>query len=286
MNLNALQAFVAIHGEGGFHGAARRLNITQTAVSARIRTLEQAVGSVLFDRGPGGTRLTAAGRQLLPHAEQMLRTWDFVSSDLLGGGRERSSLRLGAQLSVWDALLVDLAVWLEEEREQVPFTLNYDHTLDMAQAVRQRLLDLVIVNEAPPAAAELEVVTLEPEKLVLVSPEPLTSGDDMPLFVDLQFGAEYEAQLHAALPGRSRRHIVLGNALMGLRYLLRRGGIGYFPRAMVAEFLAQGRLHPVRSAPEIELSCYALYLTDNPALPQIRDVLGALERIRPGTAVA
>ncbi|WP_245596989.1 LysR family transcriptional regulator [Leisingera aquimarina] len=280
MQINAFETFLAIEAAGSFHGAARRLHITQTAVSARIKALEEGLGASLFERGPGGTRLSAAGRQFLPYAEQMMRTWEFVSGDLRESLAGRVSLRLGAQLSVWDPLLVDVAVWLEQAQGTVPFTLNYDHGLNMAEAVARRLLDLAIVNEVP-AGTRLGVEELPPEELVLVSDQRLRLGRDaLPLFINLEFGSEYAAQVQQVLPQRSRQHIVLGNAPMGLRYLMKRGGMGYFPAYMAAGALAAGQIHRVEGARDIQLSCKVLYLPDNPALEQIRQVLQGLREMR------
>lgn len=280
MQINSFETFLAIEATGSFHGAARVLNITQTAVSARIKALEEALGTPLFDRGPGGTRLSEAGRQFQPYAEQMMQTWEFVSGDLKASLAGRVPLRLGAQLSVWDLVLVDVAVWLEAEQGTVPFTLNYDHAMNMGEAVARRLLDLAIVNEVP-AGTGLAVEELPPERLVLVADQPLRLGRDaLPLFINLEFGSEYDARLREVLPRRSRQHIVLGNALMGLRYLQKRGGMGYFPAYMAAEALAAGALHAVEGAPEISLSCRALYLPDNPAVEHIRQVLQGLQEVR------
>ncbi|WP_424980107.1 LysR family transcriptional regulator [Leisingera sp. S232] len=282
MQVSAFKTFLAIEAAGSFHAAARALNVTQTTVSARIKALEAALGTPLFERGPGGTRLSMAGRQFLPYAEQMMRTWEFVSGDLKASLAGQVPLRLGAQLSVWDPLLVDVAVWLEEVQGTVPFTLNYDHTMNMGEAVVRRLLDVAIVNEVPPGT-RLTAQELPPERLVLVANRPLRLGQDgLPLFINLEFGAEYDAQLHDVLPARRRQHIVLGNALMGLRYLQGRGGMGYFPACMVAEALAAGALHLVQGAPEIHLSCRALYLPDNPALEHIRQVVRGLHEVRGG----
>ncbi|UWQ60446.1 LysR family transcriptional regulator [Leisingera caerulea] len=280
MQINSFETFLAIEATGSFHGAARVLNVTQTTVSARIKALEDRLGVALFERGPGGTRLSEAGRQFMPYAEQMVRTWEFVSGDLKASLAGRVPLRLGAQLSVWDPVLVDVAVWLEAEQGTVPFTLNYDHAMNMGEAVARRLLDLAIVNEVP-AGSGLAAEELPPERLVLVSDQPLRLGrDTLPLFINLEFGSEYDAQLRDVLPRRSRQHIVLGNALMGLRYLMKRGGMGYFPAYMAAEALAAGQIHAVEAAPEINLGCKALYLPDNPGLPHIRQALQGLHAVR------
>lgn len=282
MQIAVLETFLAIATTGSFHAAALKLNVTQTTVSARIKALETGLGAQLFDRGRGGTRLSAAGVRLMPHAEQMLRSWEFVSAEIATDPGARGALRLGAQLSLWDALLVDMAVWLEQEQGVVPFTLNYDHALDMGVAVAERLVDLALVHDRPTQPG-IEVTDLPDERLTLVSDQPLTLGrDEMPLFINLEFCAEYDRLWQQVMPPGSRQHIVLGNVAMGLRYLMRRGGVGYFPEVMVAGLLRRGRLHAVRGAPDMRLACRAIHLRDNPALGQIETAIAGLRKLRGG----
>ena len=74
MNLNELQAFLAVADTGSFSRAAERLHLTQPAVSKRIRALEDELECRLFDRVGRRIYLTDAGRVLQPRAESMLRT--------------------------------------------------------------------------------------------------------------------------------------------------------------------------------------------------------------------
>ena len=66
----ALECVAAIVEEGGFERAARKLHITQSAVSQRLRSLEAQVGSVLVER-TRPVKPTSAGRLLLKHAKQL-----------------------------------------------------------------------------------------------------------------------------------------------------------------------------------------------------------------------
>ncbi|CUH86129.1 HTH-type transcriptional regulator YofA [Phaeobacter sp. CECT 5382] len=284
MQMNAIDTFLAIARDGSFHAAAEALNVTQTTVSARIRVLEEELSISLFDRGPGGTQLTASGRQFRPYAEQMQRTWAFLKSGGAAPLQDRLSLRLGAQLSMWDAMLVDLVIWLEEQKGKLPFILNYDHALNMGEAVTQQLLDLAIVTEAP-HGTRLQVEDLPPEELILVSDQLLDlagpqMGQNLPLFINLDFGRHYDRQVQEVIPKGSRQHIVLGNAGMALRYLHKRGGMGFFPRSMVAEALQDGRLQPVAGVAPMWLDCKALYHSGSPILSQIEEALQGLRSLR------
>lgn len=284
MQMNAIDTFLTIAATGSFHAAAEVLNITQTTVSARIKVLERELSISLFERGPAGTRLSAAGQQFRPYAEQLQQTWRFVRSGGVAALQERISLRMGAQLSMWDGLLVDLAIWLEEQKGKLPFTLNYDHALNMAEAVAQQLLDLAITSEVP-HGTRLRVAELPPERLLLVSHQRYSLAEvqdpkRQPLFVNLDFGRQYAQNLQAVLPKDRQQHIVLGNAAMGLRYLKMRGGMGYFPEGMVADALDSAALMEVSGAPEILLDCKALYHPETPVLAQIEEALEGLQQLR------
>jgi DNA-binding transcriptional LysR family regulator len=72
MELSELEAFVTISRAGGFTRAAELLHLSQPAISRRIELLERELGASLFERLPGGIRLTEAGLALLPYAQQVL----------------------------------------------------------------------------------------------------------------------------------------------------------------------------------------------------------------------
>jgi DNA-binding transcriptional LysR family regulator len=72
MELNEIEAFIAINRAGGFTRAAELLHLSQPAVSRRIELLEHELGAPLFERLPGGIRLSEAGQAFLPYAQQAL----------------------------------------------------------------------------------------------------------------------------------------------------------------------------------------------------------------------
>src|SRR5437867_9090019 len=80
MEIPQVEAFLAVGTFGGFRRAAAALRLTQPAVSARIRALEDSLSVRLFERGRQGhgLALSAAGRALRPPAEQLLRAGALV----------------------------------------------------------------------------------------------------------------------------------------------------------------------------------------------------------------
>src|SRR3954451_9926310 len=106
----ALEALAAIVEEGGFDRAAQRLNITQSAVSQRLRSLESQAGTVLIVRSRP-LKPTAAGHLLLKHTKQLRllradleRDMQELAPSLLGGARdeERISIAINADsIATW-----------------------------------------------------------------------------------------------------------------------------------------------------------------------------------------
>src|SRR5919106_1652029 len=95
------EAFVRVARAGSISRAAEELYVTQPALTARIQALERSLGSELFVRSRHGSRLTEAGRALLPHAERALsalrRGQEAVAEVASGGG---GRLTIGAAPAV------------------------------------------------------------------------------------------------------------------------------------------------------------------------------------------
>ena len=92
MELYQLRSFAAVAELGHLTRAAERLHVSQPALSAQIKALEDELAVVLFERGAGGMSLTAAGRQLLPEAERVIAAAQVLRSQALAlqGAVERS----------------------------------------------------------------------------------------------------------------------------------------------------------------------------------------------------
>jgi DNA-binding transcriptional LysR family regulator len=72
MELYLLRTFVTVADQGHLTKAAALLHVTQPAVSGQIKALEEQLKLKLFERGPGGVRLTKAGEALLPYAKAVV----------------------------------------------------------------------------------------------------------------------------------------------------------------------------------------------------------------------
>lgn len=278
MDLKLLQTFLAVVETESFHRAADRLHITQAAVSSRIRALEDILEAELFLRGPGGTRMSDAGKQLRPHAEQLLAHWQQIAGSIGHRSANRIALRVGCQLSIWDSLLVDLTIWAENTLGKLLLTLNFDHESNALDLVRKQIVDMTISLE-PASAGRLTSIQLPPERMVLIADHPCSMSDtELPLFINFQLGSQYDAEVHDTL-GDHSGHIFLGNAAMGVEYLQRRGGMAFCPSRMVRNALAQERVFLVEGGGNFDINRYAVYDPVGPAAPLVEQILPGLHQV-------
>ena len=100
MDINQARTFLEVASCGSFIMAAERMHVTQTAVSARIRTLEQQLGRQLFVRNKAGARLTSAGERFMRHAATMVQVWERARHQVaLPPGRD-DAVSIGCELSL------------------------------------------------------------------------------------------------------------------------------------------------------------------------------------------
>jgi len=97
MEIKQLKAFLAIAETKTFTAGAKRVNVTQAAISMQIRQLEEELGLQLFTRTPRRVILTEAGEYLLERARKILREHDSAVAEIAElGGVERGRLRIGS----------------------------------------------------------------------------------------------------------------------------------------------------------------------------------------------
>jgi DNA-binding transcriptional LysR family regulator len=275
MDITLARTFLEVSASGSFVLAAQRMHLTQTAVSARIRTLEEQLGRRLFVRNKAGARLTAAGERFVRHATTLIQVWEQARQHVaLPAGREEG-VSLGAELSLWQPLLADWLVWMHRACPEVALRAEVDSPTRLLDRVHEGSLDLAVLYN-PPQRPDLVSELLIEEKLVMVtSASDGTMQPNQYIYVD--WGSSFVANHQAAFPELSSPPVSISLGPLALTYLLTVGGSGYFRSGTVQPFLVEGRLRQVANAPEFSWSAYTVYRT--------RREGHVIERVRQGLHV-
>ena len=151
MEIRQLKAFLAIAEAKTFTAGARRVNVTQAAISMQIRQLEEEVGLQLFTRTPRRVILTEAGEYLLERARKILREHDSALAEIAEvAGAEMGRLRIGTASGTF--AMHQLPWILNNLKEKYP-----NSTLTVSSGTSQKLVDRMMHGEIDMAFVSLPV---------------------------------------------------------------------------------------------------------------------------------
>jgi molybdate transport repressor ModE-like protein len=273
MDIQQARTFLEIAHSGSFVAAAERLHVTQTAVSARIRTLEELLGRRLFIRNKAGARLTPAGERLVRHATTMIQVWERARQQVALPPGRRDGVSVGGELSLWHPLLADWLIWMHRECPEIALRAEVDAPVSLLTRVQDGSLDLAVIYNPPPRPNLVAELLLE-EKLVLVTTSP--DGRLVPEnYVHVDWGPAFAVNHQTAFPELMSPPISISHGPLALTYLLTVGGCGYFRLGTAQPFLKEGRVRRVKDAPEFSHSAYAVYAerSDSDVIHQARQGL-------------
>ncbi|EIP99677.1 transcriptional regulator [Opitutaceae bacterium TAV1] len=149
-----LSTFLAVAESGGVLPAARRINLSQPAVTARIRQLEETLGAALFLRTPRGMTLTPRGRRLLGYARRMAELLAEAAGAVdAAGAAPVEPLTLAASTTpAAHVLPVIIARYQAAGHSLAGFTLRVGNTDQVLGWVRDGTVPLAVVEGQPKAS--------------------------------------------------------------------------------------------------------------------------------------
>ncbi len=280
-----LQALAEVAAQASFERAARRLHLTQSAISQRIRALEAQVGQPLLVR-QRPVRPTAAGARLLRYYRQVERLTQHVLGDLALGETGVGSVALGVNadsLATWlpdalDDLLAGQRIRVElhvDDQDVTHHLLREGRVIGCISAHAEAVQSC----DRVPLGIMDYVAVAAPDYVRRVFPEGVTPAA-LQTTLALDFNGKDALQSTFAArrgldPDRLQRHQVPSSE--GFLELIRRGhGWGMAPAIQVAGDLQAGRL--VTIAPDDVLSVPLYWHVWNITTPVIRELTEALRR--------
>ena len=277
MNLDHIWTFIEIADTGNFNRAARNLNVTQSTISARIKSLEEKFGHPLVVRSHAGCELTPAGHQFLQYAIGIQRLWQKSHQTVSLRPGFRTVLAIAAQVSLWERLVLDWIAWMREKVPDVALRIEADYSPSQMRQLADGLLDIGVMYQ-PRHTPGLAVEKLLEENLVLVATDDRkVSRGWIEDYVFVDWGDVFLTEHAESYPQMETAAVSVGLGALGLQYILKYGGSGYFPLRVVQPLIDEGRLYRLPGASMVRRPAYVVYRT-NPVDPETQAL--ALDGLR------
>jgi DNA-binding transcriptional LysR family regulator len=274
MDIELLRTFLEVSRTRHFGQAADSMFLTQAAVSARIKALENLLGVSLFIRKKRDIQLTPEGNRLISRADRLISEWRKIRQEISAGGATQQ-LSIGGSLRLWDIILQQWLIDMRLAQPELALILESHTTELLTRKLLDGVLDLAFMLEPP----QLEVLqTKVVGKLVLRLVSSQADGDwqqavgDGYLMVD--WGLTHALQHRRLFPDAPEPQTRLANGFLSLHYLLSLGGAAYLPEIIVQPHIESKRLYWVNDAPVFEHVVHAVFPVRSGRKELIDTILG------------
>lgn len=251
----------SIARHGGFRAASEAEGLAQSAISRRVRHLEDRMGIALFERDGRGVRLTAAGRRLVEESEVLIAQRDRILGELTQGVMA-GVVRLGVAETMTHTILPRMLTDLRARHPQLRFEISVDTSEQMAQMLVSDGLDVAIMmrDQAPRGInlTPLPPVSLgwfvAPAHFPLPRPAGIDDLAGLPIVSFPKATLPHRRVVDLLSPGRKQAAAIHGSAsLATVLHLVGQGfGIGTIPHDIVAAWPHAG-LEEIEVLPEARL---------------------------------
>jgi len=282
MDVKVFKTFLEVANTRHFGRAADNLYITQAAVSARIKQLEEFIDAPLFERQKNNIRLTSAGERCIPYATTMVRALQQVKTDITLLDSSKLQCSIAATPNVWDAYFQNYLTVVSRAFSEVTFKTEMLGIRQLHASILDNTLDLALSFD-PFLTNEVCSQQIAQINLVMVSTKDNMNAEeamaDGYIFVDwgAQFASEHEAKYGKNFVPK----LMTSTGRIALDFILSEGGTAYLPNALAEPFLESGELFKVKGKHAMKRSIYAVYQKHNRIVELVENVVDVIDQSSP-----
>jgi len=259
MDIRVFKTFIAVADYKHFGHAAETLYITQAAVSARIKQLEEFYATQLIIREKNNLRLTPSGEALLAHAHLMVSQMEQSKISISISNQQKASFNIAATPNVWDAFFssrIHDAIELFEN-------LALGTEISVREAIQRKLddrsLDVGLLTD-PIKDDDFANELIGHFDLSLVGSRPMFDRD-VEDYILIDWGITFQkehALHHKVIPS-----FKTSTAMIALEVILSKGGFAYLPTELITEHIKTKALYEIDAPVQIKRPIFMVYRKNN-----------------------
>jgi len=268
MDIKVYKTFVTVAENRHFGRAAEQLYITQAAVSARIKQLEEFYNTTLFIREKNNLKLTLAGEALLAKATSLIEQIELSKIAVNIASQQKSSFNIAATPNVWDAYLIRRVHEINDLFSETVICTEISVREAIQRKLDERSLNVALLVD-PIKENDFQNTLVGYFDIALVGTKPSFDHDtDNYIFVD--WGITFSKE-HATTHRLSPSHRT-STAMIALELILAKGGFAYLPTELVTQKISTGALFLIETSLQIKRPIYLTYRKDCVDQPMISEL--------------
>jgi DNA-binding transcriptional LysR family regulator len=257
------------------------LYLTQSAVSARIKQLEEYFNSALFIRNRNSLQLTAAGEKLLPFATTLADTLEQARAAMNEEGIQY--LSIACTPNAWDIYLKQGLDVVNSHLKDVSIRAEICNSEQLSRLVHEHSIDLALTT-VPFKSDDVEILELSESMLSLCCSVALAEQPLEHLNISLDWGTKINEVIEKIYPEIKKADMRTGSLQVALNYLSTNKSAIILPEEIAQSLVSKGELVMLESLAPLSVKVYLIYLkhTKNIGLSQFIDVFTQMLKIKKG----
>ncbi|MFT6777395.1 MAG: DNA-binding transcriptional LysR family regulator [Paraglaciecola sp.] len=259
MDVRFLATFLEVAQTRHFGKAAENLYLTQSAVSARIRLLEEYFNTSLFIRNRNSIQLTSAGEKLIPYAESLSSTLSDARKAL--NEVDVDYLVCGATPNACELFLNDALIQMNVNFPDLSIRAEMLNTEQLSRQLHERIIDIAFSTE-PLKSDDVENVPIDSATLGLYSSDGTNVEDELKKYVHIEWNVKTSESLYQKYPVARRAAFKTGSLSIATNYIRSKGGCVLLTENLASRLNVIKNIELIESMEKLSVTTYLVYLKD------------------------
>jgi DNA-binding transcriptional LysR family regulator len=259
MDVRFLSTFLEVAQTRHFGKAAENLYLTQSAVSARIRLLEEYFNTSLFIRNRNSIQLTSAGEKLIPYAESLSSTLSDARKAL--NEVDVDYLVCGATPNACELFLNDALIQMNVNFPDLSIRAEMLNTEQLSRQLHERIIDIAFSTE-PLKSDDVENVPIDSATLGLYSSDGTNVEDELKKYVHIEWNVKTSESLYQKYPVARRAAFKTGSLSIATNYIRSKGGCVLLTENLASRLNVIKNIELIESMEKLSVTTYLVYLKD------------------------
>ena len=259
MDVRFLATFLEVAQTRHFGKAAENLYLTQSAVSARIRLLEEYFNTSLFIRNRNSIQLTSAGEKLIPYAESLSSTLSDARKAL--NEVDVDYLVCGATPNACELFLNDALIQMNVNFPDLSIRAEMLNTEQLSRQLHERIIDIAFSTE-PLKSDDVENVPIDSATLSLYSSVGNNIEDALQNYVHIEWNAKTSELLYQLYPAARRAAFKTSSLSIATNFIRSKGGCVLLTDNLARRLKLIKNIELIESMETLSVTTYLVYLKD------------------------